>query len=185
MGAKLKFTTREIAIALKQGKGFVSVAADILGCSMRTVNNYIDNHPILGEVRDDARERMKAVAEGKLFDQIEAGKLTAIIFYLKTQARNRGYSEKEHYSEQAAQQQVMMEKILKAVSSMKQIIGTSDKKDFKLEAIAQKISLIENETQTQVDKQQLTVEASKGVLPTEIPVVKSIMQRLTEGGSGS
>ena len=50
----------------------------------------------------DEREGLKDFAEGKLMQQIDGGNITAIIFYLKTQAKDRGYIEKVEHEFDAA-----------------------------------------------------------------------------------
>jgi len=53
------------------------------------------NHPEVQRAIDDARERTTDLAEGKLFQKINEGDNTAIIFYLKTQGKRRGYVERQ------------------------------------------------------------------------------------------
>ena len=47
------------------------------------------------EAIQEAKESMLDFTENKLFTQIKEGNLTAIIFYLKTQGKARGYIEKQ------------------------------------------------------------------------------------------
>ncbi len=51
--------------------------------------------PSVAETLDDARERLCDTVESKLYERIEAGDLTAIIFFLKTRCKHRGYTEKQ------------------------------------------------------------------------------------------
>ncbi len=92
-----RYTATEVAAALTEAKGFVTAAARHLGCTRATVHNYINRHPTVRAARDDAREEMKDFAEGKLYSAIEADNLTAIIFYLKCQAKERGYVERQEH----------------------------------------------------------------------------------------
>ena len=48
----------------------------------------------LKEVLSDAREDALDLAESKLMEAIRNGNLTAIIFFLKTRGKSRGYSER-------------------------------------------------------------------------------------------
>lgn len=89
-----KFTAEQIANALIEAKGFVSVAAKNLGCAPNTVRNYIKRYATCAQAVEDTREEMKDFAESKLFTEIKNGNITAIIFYLKTQAKDRGYVER-------------------------------------------------------------------------------------------
>lgn len=54
--------------------------------------NYVRRYkmePLLAEIKD----QMIDLAEGGLFEMIQAKDRTAIIFFLKTQAKDRGYVE--------------------------------------------------------------------------------------------
>jgi len=59
---------------------------------------YIKDYPSVAEAATEARERMIDFAESKLYQNIKAGDNTAIIFYLKTQAKHRGYIERSELS---------------------------------------------------------------------------------------
>ena len=68
-----KFTKAQLEKALRQGKGFVSVAAEILGCHRNTVQNYINNFPELQEVVRECQESQLDKAESILMKKIEEG----------------------------------------------------------------------------------------------------------------
>ncbi len=89
-----RYTAQQVADALTRAKGFVSVTAKNLGCSDQTVRNYMDRYAICKQAVLDAREQMIDIAEGRLYQNINEGDNTAIIFFLKTQAKHRGYIEK-------------------------------------------------------------------------------------------
>lgn len=91
----MKVTATQAAEALKEQKGFVTHAAKQLGISRRQLHNIINNYPTVKEALDDAREGMKDIAESKIYDKIEAGDTTMIIFYAKTQMKDRGYVERQ------------------------------------------------------------------------------------------
>lgn len=94
MGRLERYTITEVAIALVRAKGLRTVAGTILGCSEKTVRNYVKRHPELLEVIDDASEEMLDFAEARLMKMIDEGNLTAIIFYLKSKGQARGYGPK-------------------------------------------------------------------------------------------
>jgi len=81
--------------AITEAQGLISVAARRLGCSRTAVYEAAKNHPEVQRAIDDARERTTDLAEGKLFQKINEGDNTAIIFYLKTQGKKRGYVERQ------------------------------------------------------------------------------------------
>lgn len=90
-----QYKPSEYAQAITEAQGLISVAARRLGVSRSAVYNAINRHPTVAEAAEDARERTTDLAEGKLYGKINDGDITAIIFYLKTQAKNRGYVERQ------------------------------------------------------------------------------------------
>lgn len=99
---KRQQTAKKIIKAVKEAKGFLTMAAPKAGVSYRTINRYVHDFPSVQEAIEEAKESMKDIAEGELSKAINKGNITAIIFYLKTQARDRNYIEKidtEHTGE--------------------------------------------------------------------------------------
>ena len=88
-------TTKAAIQAIQDTKGFVSTAAKRLGISRVQLYRIINKHPTVKEALTDAREEMKDFAESKLFTNIQEGKEASIFFYLKTQAKERGYIERQ------------------------------------------------------------------------------------------
>lgn len=91
--AKKRLKKEDVERALREAKGFQTVAAKNLNVSFATLKNYLKYYPELNNVIEEVRENMIDFVESKLFELIKAGDKTAIIFYLKTQAKHRGYSE--------------------------------------------------------------------------------------------
>ena len=89
---------KDAIIAIKEANGFITHAASKLGTSRTTLHAMINQHAKLREAVEDAREAMKDFAENKLFSNIKEGKETSLIFYLKTQAKDRGYIERQEFS---------------------------------------------------------------------------------------
>ena len=81
----------DISQALQKARGNISVAAKALGCSHSTIYRRLNENEVLQEILDNEREAFIDFAESKLQDLISDGNLTATIFFLKTQARHRGY----------------------------------------------------------------------------------------------
>jgi CRISPR/Cas system-associated protein Cas10 (large subunit of type III CRISPR-Cas system) len=98
MAKKDAYTAAEVIAALEGGKGYVSKAASILKCTAPTVYNYAKRFPTVREAWDNIREQRHDFVEMALHQRIEAGSDTAIIFYLKTQAKERGYVERQEIS---------------------------------------------------------------------------------------
>ena len=86
--------TAEQAIeATRDSKGLVTYIAKKLGCTRQHVYNLAKKYATVQAAIDEEREGLKDRVESKLIEQIDEGNITAIIFYLKTQGRDRGYSE--------------------------------------------------------------------------------------------
>jgi len=85
----------EYATAVMEAQGLISVAARRLGVDRSAIYQAAKKHPEVKQAIEDARERTTDLAEGKLFQKINDGDNTAIIFYLKTQAKQRGYVERQ------------------------------------------------------------------------------------------
>ncbi len=90
-----KVTAAEAAQAIKDKRGFVTHAAKQLGISRRQLHRLINNHPTIKEALTDAREEMKDFAESEMYQKIMDGDTTMIIFYAKTQMKDRGYVERQ------------------------------------------------------------------------------------------
>lgn len=88
-------TAKDAIKAIKESNGFVTQAAAMLGISRVQLYNIINAHPTVKEALVDAREVMKDYAESKLFSNIKEGKEASVFFYLKTQAKDRGYIERQ------------------------------------------------------------------------------------------
>jgi hypothetical protein len=88
-------TAAQAVQALKDKKGFVSQAAKQLGISRRQLHRLIKAHPTIKDALDDAREEMKDFAESKIYQGIANENTALLIFYAKTQMKDRGYVERQ------------------------------------------------------------------------------------------
>jgi hypothetical protein len=88
-------SAKEAIQAIRDRKGFVSQAAKQLGISRVQLYRILKAHPTVKEALDDAREEMKDFAESKIYQKISDGDTTMIIFYAKTQMKDRGYVERQ------------------------------------------------------------------------------------------
>jgi len=89
-----QFTAQEMIDALTATRGMITLAAQKLDCAPNTVRRYIREYKSVAEAQRTNRDKMTDAVELKLYDKMMSGDTTAIIFYLKTQARDRGYVEK-------------------------------------------------------------------------------------------
>lgn len=78
--------------------GNVTAISNRLGVSRRTVYNYIERWKTVADAIDDERERRKDFVEDKMFQRIISGSDTMIIFFAKTQMKDRGYIERQELS---------------------------------------------------------------------------------------
>lgn len=94
MAKKNAYTTQQVIDALQDAKGYVSKTASLLHCTPQTVYNYAERYPTVRQAWDDIREERHDFVENALAKRINEGSDTAIIFYLKTQCKARGYIER-------------------------------------------------------------------------------------------
>lgn len=90
-----KFTAEQVAKALADAHGLVSVAARSLGTHRETIEAYIKRYPTVAQAKEQARESIIDLAEGELYKAVNKGQLPAIFFLLKTIGKNRGYTERQ------------------------------------------------------------------------------------------
>jgi len=79
-------------------KGFKTVACTNVKLNPRTFRQWMADDEEFRQAVEDAveiaRDFRDDKAEQKLFEQVEGGDTTAIIFYCKTRLKNRGYTER-------------------------------------------------------------------------------------------
>jgi hypothetical protein len=95
MANKDKFTVKQVKEALEKAGGFLSIASESLGCTRKTIYNYLDRYSELKEVCEDIRERYLDIGENELLKKIKKGSTPELIFFLKTRGKSRGYVEKQ------------------------------------------------------------------------------------------
>jgi hypothetical protein len=98
MANKEAYTAEQVIKALEAHQGLIYMAAQDLGCSGQTIYNYAKRYASVREAIKEQKERRKDRVELSLWKQINDGNIAAIIFYLKTQAKDRGYIERQELS---------------------------------------------------------------------------------------
>ena len=73
--------------------GHISKTCEALGLSRTHFYRLLNSDPEFAERCKEAKEIILDEVEGELFKAIKKGNVTAMIFYLKTQGKNRGYIE--------------------------------------------------------------------------------------------
>jgi hypothetical protein len=79
---------------LRETSGIVAYACEKAGISRVTYYNWCKEDPEFKRKAEDIQELQIDVAEAALLKKIKNEDTTAIIFYLKTKGKNRGYSER-------------------------------------------------------------------------------------------
>lgn len=89
----------EFIEAIKSSFGLLTRACDVVNINFQTYRNWYKKDPEFAEQVDnavtDAYEKTTDMAEGKLYQAINKGEMTGIIFYLKTRGKKRGYIERQ------------------------------------------------------------------------------------------
>jgi hypothetical protein len=89
-----RYTCEQVAQALKANKGLICLAAAKLGCTRRTLSNYLHRYPSLHEVIAECREHRLDMGEQRLDEAVERGDPWAVQFFLRMQGKHRGYCDK-------------------------------------------------------------------------------------------
>src|SRR5262249_10585740 len=87
-------TLEDVASQLERSHGNLAAAARSLGYTREGLRKLVNRHPSLGAVLRDCREAMKDDAESALYAAALRGEAWAVCFFLKCQAKDRGYVER-------------------------------------------------------------------------------------------
>ncbi len=94
---KTRHTKEAVIAAVEKRKGKLYLAAADLAITTQTLRNYAKRWPAVQEAIHEAKGKLVDIAEDKLADAVERGEAWAVCFTLKTQGKDRGYSERfEH-----------------------------------------------------------------------------------------
>ncbi len=83
----------KIAQLYRKKAGNVAATCDAIGCSRTAFYKWRDKSKKLREMLEEVDESLIDLAESKLMENIDAGEVTSLIFFLKTKGKNRGYVE--------------------------------------------------------------------------------------------
>ena len=81
--------------ALRNNLGHISNSCIAANISRKTYYRWLDDDKDFKEDAEHIQESLLDLAECKLLENIENNENTAIIFYLKTKGKKRGYIEKQ------------------------------------------------------------------------------------------
>lgn len=91
----MAYSEKQFLTAIKESKGFISTIADTMGCAFTTVYQWQKKSKAVKEAIEDERIRELDFAEGQLHLLMAEKNVAAVIFFLKTQGKSRGYVEKQ------------------------------------------------------------------------------------------
>jgi|TARA_R110001599_G_scaffold349271_1_gene577284 hypothetical protein len=86
---------KKFVVGLRNNLGNISKACDAVGISRTTYYDWIESDDLFKEDVGHIKESLLDLAECKLLENIEDNQNIAIIFYLKTKGKKRGYIEKQ------------------------------------------------------------------------------------------
>jgi len=91
---KMNTNKKKVLDQLQKSKGTITTACINSGISRTSFYEYYNQDAEFRANVIDIQEASIDHVEGKLMEKIDEGDTTAIIFYLKTKGRKRGYSER-------------------------------------------------------------------------------------------
>jgi hypothetical protein len=112
---------KRVKEALEKTGGLIAPAAKLLDMTRSGLYKRLSKDEKLQEARKEATEIVADMAEYKLIQGIQAGQPWAVLFYLKTRCKDRGYTEKtETQITGSVEVKVTKEDILKRIEKMEQ-----------------------------------------------------------------
>lgn len=97
MQTKLVKRKKKILEALREGRGIITYACQKVGISRQTYYNMIKEDEEFAKEVENINDETVDLVESKLLSAINNGDITAIIFYLKTKGKKRGYVERTEH----------------------------------------------------------------------------------------
>jgi len=93
---KRTVVTKDVLLKhLEQNIGNVTLACNFAQCSRSTFYRYYNNDVEFKQRVDEIQELAIDICEAELWKLIKDGNATAILFYLKTKGKTRGYVERQ------------------------------------------------------------------------------------------
>src|SRR5258707_303610 len=87
-------TVENVEAKLREMNGNMAAVGRAFGVTRGAVWKFVQSHPNLKAATVDVREAMKDNAESALQKALLNGEAWAVCFFLKTQAKDRGYTER-------------------------------------------------------------------------------------------
>lgn len=90
-----KLSNEQVIEAMQKFNGNLSAVARSLGVARNTVYAHVEKYATAKAALDNARESMLDNAESVLYRKVLEGSTPELIFFLKTQGKRRGYTERQ------------------------------------------------------------------------------------------
>ena len=85
----------EIEEQITEKRGNIAAVARFFKVSRKTIYNKISQSERLQTALENARQTMLDNAETTLYEEALSGNTVALLFFLKTQGKSRGYTERQ------------------------------------------------------------------------------------------
>ena len=92
---RTKVTKETLLKSLQQNMGNITLACHFSGCSRSTFYRYCEQDEQFKKDCEDIGEMAIDICEAELWKLIKDGNATAILFFLKTKGKTRGYIERQ------------------------------------------------------------------------------------------
>lgn len=98
MARKQSWTDQEIIDAVKEMNGQVRLVARKLNCTHSTIYRRGAQNPEIREAWESSKDFVTDEIQQVLIEKAIAGEPWAVTFWLKTQAKHRGYTERQEFT---------------------------------------------------------------------------------------
>lgn len=92
---RIKRDKKKVLEVLGQNAGIISASCRAAKITRFTFYKWYNEDPDFAEKVDDVKEMQKDVAEALILKKMKEGDTTMLIFYAKTQMKDRGYTERK------------------------------------------------------------------------------------------
>ena len=92
---ELRVSDESIRDALDKTGGFLTLAAQRIGCSVRTIQRRVSAKADLQKALVEISDKKLDIAESSLMRAVQNGEAWAVCFYLKCKGKGRGYIERQ------------------------------------------------------------------------------------------
>jgi len=135
----MKYKKEIVLEAIQDSKGIMSNIAKALDCEWHTAQSHVLNWVETRKAMEDEKETTIDFVESKLFGAIDGGSESMIRYYLSTQGKRRGYTEKQEIEHLGNKENpLIQEHHIKLSEALKG--ATEEQKEFFIELLRSKRS---------------------------------------------